>query len=45
MKFGIIGSGMIAQLHAKAINAMTDGTLHSVFNQRAEGAAKLAADF
>ncbi len=43
MKFGIIGSGMIAAVHARAIEAMTGGTLHSVFNHRAEGAVKLAA--
>jgi UDP-N-acetyl-2-amino-2-deoxyglucuronate dehydrogenase len=44
MKFGIIGSGMIARIHAKAISAMTGGTLHAVFNHRAEGAEKLAAE-
>jgi predicted dehydrogenase len=43
MKFGIIGSGMIAGLHAKAIEAMEGGTLHSVYNHRAEGAVRLAA--
>ncbi|MEI8038599.1 MAG: Gfo/Idh/MocA family oxidoreductase [Verrucomicrobiota bacterium] len=43
MNFGIIGSGMIAPIHAQAIAAMTGGTLHSVFNHRPEGAAALAA--
>ncbi len=44
MNFGIVGSGMIASVHAKAIAAMSGGTLHSVFNHRAEGAAKLASE-
>lgn len=44
MNFGIIGSGMIARLHARAIEEMRGGTLHSVFNHRAEGAGKLAAE-
>lgn len=43
MNFGIIGSGMIARIHAQSICAMDGGTLHSVFNHRAEGAEKLAA--
>lgn len=42
MKFGIIGSGMIAKVHAKAIEAMAGGELHSIFNHRLEGARKLA---
>jgi UDP-N-acetyl-2-amino-2-deoxyglucuronate dehydrogenase len=45
MKFGIIGAGMIGHFHAKAITAMTGGTLHSVFDLRAEGAEKLAAEY
>ncbi len=36
MKFGIIGTGAIGRLHAQAIRAMDGGTLHSVFNHRAE---------
>lgn len=44
MNFGIIGSGMIAGTHAKAIAAMRGGSLHSVFNHRAAGAEKLAAE-
>lgn len=45
MKFGIIGSGMIAKVHAKAITAMTGSSLHAVFNHHAEGARRLAAEF
>jgi predicted dehydrogenase len=44
MKFGIIGSGMIAKVHANAIAAMEGSHLHSVFNHRPEGAQKLAAE-
>lgn len=45
MKFGIIGSGMIARLQAKAISAMDGGSLHSVYNHRAGGAEQLAAEY
>lgn len=45
MKFGIIGAGMIGHFHAKAINAMTGGTLHSIYNLRQEGADKLASEY
>lgn len=45
MKFGIIGSGMIAHLHARAISAMEESSLHSVCNHRAGGAEKLAAQY
>jgi UDP-N-acetyl-2-amino-2-deoxyglucuronate dehydrogenase len=45
MKFGIIGAGMIGHFHAKAITAMTGGTLHSVFDLRIEGAQKLASEY
>jgi UDP-N-acetyl-2-amino-2-deoxyglucuronate dehydrogenase len=45
MKFGLIGSGMIAKLHAKAITAMAGSSLHSVCNHRAEGARKLGAEY
>lgn len=44
MKFGIVGSGIIARVHAHAIREMSGGTLHSVFNHRAEGARQLAAE-
>lgn len=45
MKFGIIGAGMIGHFHAKAITAMTGGTLHSVFDLRQEAAEKLAGEY
>jgi predicted dehydrogenase len=45
MKIGIIGSGMIAETHARAIKAITGSTLHSVYNHRIEGARKLAGKF
>lgn len=45
MKFGIIGAGMIGRFHAKAITAMNGGTLHSVFDLRAEGAKALADEY
>jgi predicted dehydrogenase len=45
MKFGIIGAGMIGHFHAKAITAMSGGSLHSVFDLRAEAAEKLAAEY
>ena len=45
MKFGIIGAGMIGHFHAKAITAMTGGTLHSVFDLRQEVADKLATEY
>ncbi len=45
MKFGIIGAGMIGHFHAKAITAMTGGSLHSVFDLRPEAAEKLANEY
>ena len=36
---------MIGHFHAKAIGAMADGELHSVFDLRAESAEKLAAEY
>ena len=45
MKFGIIGASMIGHFHAKAITAMTGGTLHSVFDLRQEAAEKLAGEY
>ena len=44
MKFGIIGAGMIAKFHAKAIEAMEGGELHSVYGRRPEAVAELAAE-
>ena len=43
MNFGIIGSGMIAGIHARAISEIPGCKLSSVYNHRAEGARKLAA--
>jgi UDP-N-acetyl-2-amino-2-deoxyglucuronate dehydrogenase len=45
MKFGIIGAGMIGHFHAKAITAMSGGTLHAVYDRREESARKFAAEF
>ncbi|MFD2257833.1 Gfo/Idh/MocA family protein [Luteolibacter algae] len=45
MKFGIIGAGMIGNFHAKAIQAMEHGELHSVCSLRIESAEKLAGEF
>ncbi|MEO8616599.1 MAG: Gfo/Idh/MocA family oxidoreductase [Luteolibacter sp.] len=45
MKFGIIGTGSISGIHAKAIAAMDGSTLHSVFNHRLESAEGLAAEY
>ena len=36
---------MIGHFHAKAITAMTGGTLHSVFDLRQEAADKLAGEY
>jgi UDP-N-acetyl-2-amino-2-deoxyglucuronate dehydrogenase len=44
MKFGIIGAGMIAKFHAKAIEAMEGGELHSVFGRRPEAVEAVAAE-
>ncbi len=45
MNFGIIGAGMIGQFHARAIQAMTGGTLHSVFAKRPAAADAFASEF
>lgn len=45
MKFGIIGTGSISHIHAKAITAIPGCSLHSVFNHRLESAGKLAAEY
>lgn len=45
MKFGIIGTGSISGIHAKAIAAMDGCSLHSVFNHRPEKAGQLAAEY
>lgn len=45
MNIGIFGGGMIAQFHAKAIQAMSHATLHSVYARRADQAEATAAEF
>lgn len=44
MKFGIIGAGMIANFHAKAILAMEGGELHSFYGRRQEAVDELVAE-
>jgi predicted dehydrogenase len=44
MKFGIIGAGMIANFHAKAIAAMEGGELHSFYGRRQEAVDELVAE-
>ena len=41
-RFGILGCGMIANLHASAINSLPDATLAGVADSRAESAASFA---
>lgn len=43
--FGIIGTGMIAHFHAKAISEMTDARVVACFNQTPEKAAAFAAEY
>ena len=43
--FGIIGAGMIADLHARAISQLNNTTLVGVFDLNMESARKLAAKF
>lgn len=45
MNFGIIGTGMIGRLHARAISAMEGGSLRSVFNHRGEKARAVGEEF
>jgi predicted dehydrogenase len=45
MKFGIIGSGMIAKFHAKAIEAMAGSELHSVYSRNPKSAKAIADEF
>lgn len=42
-RFGIVGAGMIAEFHAKAIEAMAGGELIAVCSRRLEQAQALAA--
>lgn len=43
--FGIIGTGMIAHFHAKAIQAMPGGRVVACFNQNAEKGRAFAAEY
>ncbi|MCC8189643.1 MAG: Gfo/Idh/MocA family oxidoreductase, partial [Planctomycetes bacterium] len=43
--FGIIGSGMIARVHARAISELPDCRVAAIFNPRPGGADALAAEF
>ncbi|HQX49361.1 MAG TPA: Gfo/Idh/MocA family oxidoreductase [Planctomycetaceae bacterium] len=43
--FGIVGTGMIAHFHAKAIQAMNGGLVVGCFNQNVEKANAFAADY
>lgn len=45
MGFGIIGTGMIAHFHAKAIQAMPGGKVAACFNQSPEKASQFAAQY
>ena len=42
MKFGIIGSGMIAKFHAKAIQALEGSELHSIYSRNADSSQAIA---
>ncbi|MBT8038530.1 MAG: Gfo/Idh/MocA family oxidoreductase [Verrucomicrobiae bacterium] len=43
MKFGIIGTGMIAHFHARAIQSIENASLHSVFSHTPQRAAEFAS--
>ena len=45
MKFGIIGSGMIARFHAKAIEAMPGSELRSIYSRNAASSGTLREEF
>lgn len=45
MRFGIIGAGMIAGFHARAIAAMSGAQLVAVYARRKEAAAEMAGEF
>ena len=45
MNFGIIGSGMIAQFHAKAIEAMDGSQLRAVYSNDSAKAQAMAESF
>ena len=43
--FGIVGTGMIAHFHAKAIQAMPGGCVAGCFNQNADKANAFAVEY
>ena len=45
MKFGIIGSGMIARFHAKAIEAMPGSELGSIYSRNAASSRAIGEEF
>lgn len=45
MGFGIVGTGMIAHFHAKAIQSMANGRIVACFNQNVEKAKAFAAEY
>jgi UDP-N-acetyl-2-amino-2-deoxyglucuronate dehydrogenase len=45
MRFGIIGTGVMANIHAQAIQAMTGARLHSILGRRADVTRELAARY
>lgn len=45
MNIGIIGTGMIARIHAQAVSAIAGATLHSVYNHRLPKARAMAAEY
>ncbi len=44
MKFGIVGTGMIANFHAKAIEAMEGSSLHSCYDRNSERSNEFAKE-
>jgi len=44
-RFGIVGTGMIAHFHAKAIQAMPGGQVVACFNQNVDKANAFAAEY
>lgn len=45
MGFGIVGTGMIAHFHAKAIQSMANGRIVACFNQNVDKAQAFAAEY
>lgn len=45
INIGIVGSGMIARIHARAIGELPGARLHAICNHRLAGAERLAAEY